>query len=233
MAEDTIRLYRGQPYFSKILPKNAGGAGGWFTPIKQKAEFYKKTAPLGRIVQVTNEPISNYKKAAHAAEIPSGYRNFQSRLMSPEKIIKGDRIPGPLSDNVLKYKIDKPLDNPGKYLDDIFDDYYNNKITLDDLKALVPEGRYMPGGSGIGYATAPLGKVSTAMMATYGPLLYGGAKLGAKALGPISWLMADTAHAPTMDDYDKYLHETRRLARRNTNTDDLLRGSYDHLIPIE
>mgnify|MGYP003126336490 CR=1 FL=1 len=204
MAEHTITLYRGQPFFSKILPgKSAGGAGGWFTPIKEKAEFYKKNAPLGRIVQVTNEPISNYRKAVHAAEIPSGYRNFQSRLMSPESIIKGDRIKGPLSDNVLKYKIDKPLDNPGKYLDDIFDDYQNKKISLDDLKALVPEGRYMPGGSGTGYVTTPLGKVSTAMMATYGPLLSGATKLGAKFLGPLSYLIADSANAPTMEDYNK------------------------------
>ena len=188
MAEHTIALYRGQPFFSKILPEKSA-AGGWFTPIKEKAEFYKKNAPLGRIVQVTNEPISNYKKAVHAAEIPSGYRNFQSRLMSPESIIKGDRIKGPLSDNVLKYKIDKPLDNPGKY--------------LDDIKALVPEGRYMPGGRGTGYVTTPLGKVSTAMMATYGPLLSGAAKLGAKFLGPLSYLIADSANAPTMEDYNK------------------------------
>lgn len=202
MAEHTITLYRGQPFFSKILPEKSA-AGGWFTPIKEKAEFYKENAPLGRIVQVTNEPISNYRKAVHAAEIPSGYRNFQSRLMSPESIIKGDRIKGPLSDNVLKYKIDKPLDNPGKYLDNIFDDYQNKKISLDDLKALVPEGRYMPGGSGTGYVTTPLGKVSTAMMATYGPLLSGAAKLGAKFLGPLSYLIADSANAPTMEDYNK------------------------------
>ena len=35
------------------------------------------------------------------------------------------------------------------------------------------------------------------------------ASMGAKFLGPLSFLMADTAEAPTMDNYGKHQHKSK------------------------
>ena len=217
-----IHLYRGQPLWSKVLPgKNAGGAGGWFTPISEKAAYYRNlSGPLsGKIVEIKKEPISNWKQAVHRAELKNSYNMLNTRLSNPDLIQRWDKYGGPLSKGILDHEIEGKLDPNQAYkkIEAIFDDYKKGWINFDELKALLPEGyfdtTYNP----------PKGKAKTAWGKTLKPMVKPLASVGAKALGPISFLMADTADAPTMDNYGKHQHESKYVPNVMT---------YNH-VPIE
>ena len=202
-----IDLYRGQPFFSKILPKK-GTAGHWFTPIPEKADFYRKlfSGPLsGKIVKIKKEPISNWKKAVHRAELFNHYGGINSRLAYPEIIKKWERYPGPLSKAMLNYQIEGKL-NPAqayKKIDAIFDDYHKGRINIDELKGLLPEGLFSS-------TSGPSqGKAKTAWGKTLKPMIKPLASMGAKALGPLSFLMADPAYGDSMEDYGKHQHPSK------------------------